>query len=351
MRLFSLINLIAFGVLTGLIGLVQVFELNTDGYSIFSRLISPLDEQIGLELIIHLPVALATCVFLVNASFVCFVARSVGAPLAHVFGTIALLLAYIKLGLEFGHHFTPGDFFENAYGRLLTSNEFFRAMGFSLTILGSAAMICGDKVYKIGAYAIGVMAGVSFAIYSYLFLTVDVFAAEIFLVVPCIGLLALYFIRTLDEDQSDLPHLTVGVAALVVSSFGIELFGSFQLQSYRAETNYTIEARNLSQNSFLIMTFFGALIIYAGQRISVLTQWIHASLLASGLVLTFIPALLRANANDDFTALEEVGNYAPMHPLTLFGVIITAACIIYGITKVIQSKAKGSYSSDFSASA
>lgn len=331
MRLFALCNLVLIGVLTAFVGLVQVIELNTDGYSIFARLISPQDAQNGVNLIVHLPEDLATCVFLLNAAFVCYVARSLGAPLAHYFGASGIVLAYLKLGLEIDHHLLPNSSLSGMRDHLLTSNEFFRAMGFSLTILGSAAMICSDRVYKIGAYAIAIMTAFSFAIYSYLYLTVDVFAAEIFLVVPCIGLLALYFIRTLDEDQNDLPHMTVGVAVLMVSSFGIELFGSIQSGNFQAETVYTVEARNLTQNSFLIMTFFGSLIIYLGKSFSIRDQWAHATLLSLGLLLTFIPALLRARSTETVPTVEELGNYIPMHPLTLLGVLLTGTCILYGI--------------------
>lgn len=339
MVLFSLINLVMFGILTGLVGLVQVIELNTDDFSVFARLISPENEQAGVDIILHLPVALATCVFLLNAAFVCYVARWRGAPFAHIFGGIALFLAYTKFGIELGEHIFPDEVVIAFGAKLLASNEFFRATGFSLTILGAAAMICHDNVYKIGAYAIAGMTALSFSIYSYLFLTVDIFAAEIFLVVPCIGLLALYFIRTLDEEQNDLPHLTVGIAVLVVSSFGIELFGSFHLEGFQADANYTVEARNLSQNSFLIMTFFGALLVFRGGHIGTLTQWAHASLLAFGLFLTFIPALLRARLTGEFITVEELGtNYAPMHPLTLLGVLLTAGCIIFGLLKVIKSQ-------------
>lgn len=334
MKQLSFVSLIFFGVLTGLLGLIKAYEVNTVGLSAMTKVLGIENTQRMFDLIIHLPVEISISVFLVNASYICFVARSNGAPLAHIFGTSALFLGYLNFALEVIEQITFNDQPIAFHSTLYLSNDFFRGIGFVFTILGVAGMICHDRVYKIGAYAVGFMTGLSFVLYAYLYLAVDTFAAEIFLVVPCIGLMALYFIRILDEEKEDMPHFTVGVALLVVSSFGIEIFGSVGLPNAAAETDYTMHARDLAQNCFLVMTFFGALMVHKHPQISVGLQWMHSMLMAIGLFLTFVPALVEASDASRHAVLNVKNGYDPMSYMTMAGILLTVVTILAGLYAV-----------------
>lgn len=334
--MFTLLTMVFIGSLTAIVALLRQVELSQPGFSGILNFFGNAESEEAFETLLHLPAVLSTSMFFLNAAFVSFVARGRGAPLAHIFGTFALIAAFGQLGLEVLTHVAPNTVFSAHSENGILSDTYIRSLAFSITILGAAAMICSDTIYKVGAIAIAIMTVFSFIVYTYLFLSVQIFAAEVFLVVPCIALLALYFILMIDEDKQDLPHMTIGVALLVLSSFGVEVVGSITLSTEPSSTLFTVEARHLIQNSLLIMTFFGALIAYLRPSLSMMHQWIHASLLGIGLFMIYIPSMLLAQSGGRLEQIDETLGYAPMNSLTEAGVVIVGVGVLSGVYLVFK---------------
>ncbi|NIY73126.1 hypothetical protein HCZ30_11865 [Marivivens donghaensis] len=279
----------------------------------------------------------AALLIMAVAAFVASVAAENGSPSGRYWAIaawVASVMFVIIMAWQASALLNPDAFGPRLHHLLKVmarAEEYCRALALALLLLASTSMICISQPYRIGANILVATIFGAMVLYTYFFFRTSLDLAMIIFAVPQIILLTLLAIVTVDPHRRDEPHLTIGVALMLMAGLGADAIGMAAMHSSQLPSGYTVVTHHFAQQAFALLAFFAGWSLQSARYKHDSKLWLHAIALSVAILLWAYP-IFTSGASDAVVAADGAPEFgAPSNLYYNLGLCGLIAFILWGL--------------------